>query len=116
MKLLGPVFWYDLIRVARRQRLALCRALDALALLAALYLLYVRWFPTASLLGGATTQGPNMAEFATFFFGAFAAVQFAAVILLTPALTANALAEEREHNTLVFLFTTHLTSREIVLG
>jgi ABC-type transport system involved in multi-copper enzyme maturation permease subunit len=119
MKILGPVFWYDLIRVARRQRLALWRALYASALLVALYLLYATTFPQAGLLSG-TEVGRNqlgeLAAFATYFFAVFAALQFAAVVILTPALTAGALAEERSHNTLVFLLTTHLTNREIVLG
>ena len=45
MKLLGPVFWYDLVRIARRQRLALWRATYGLALLAALFLLYTTMLP-----------------------------------------------------------------------
>jgi ABC-type transport system involved in multi-copper enzyme maturation permease subunit len=116
MKILGPVFWYDLVRVARRQRLALWRALYASALLVALYLMYASAFPYAELFGGARVKGGEMAAFATQFFALFAAVQFGAIILLTPALTASALAEERSQNTLLFLFTTHLTNREIILG
>jgi len=116
MKLLGPVFWYDLVRVARRQRLALWRALYASLLLVALYLMYASTFPYAGLFWGYRVKGNELAAFATQFFGLFAAVQFGAIILLTPALTAGALAEERSQNTLLFLFTTHLTNREIVLG
>jgi ABC-type transport system involved in multi-copper enzyme maturation permease subunit len=114
MRILGPVFWYDLVRVARRQRLALWRAAYGLALLAALFLLYVDSLPHAWL--GGRVKPDDAAAFAGRFFAVFAALQFAAVILITPALTANALAEERGHNTLVFLLTTHLTNREIVLG
>src|SRR5262249_1395077 len=115
MRLLGPVFWLDLVRVARRQRLALWRAAYGLALLAALFLLYSSAMPDA-WLGGAGVKPDEAAAFAGQFFAVFVALEFAAVILLTPALTANALAEERGHNTLIFLLTTHLTSREIVLG
>jgi ABC-type transport system involved in multi-copper enzyme maturation permease subunit len=116
MKFLGPVFWYDLVRVARRQRLALWRALYASALLVAMYLMYASNFPYAGLFWGSKVKGAELAAFATQFFALFAAVQFGAIILLTPALTAGALAEERSNNTLLFLFTTHLTNREIVLG
>src|SRR5262245_8353139 len=115
MRLLGPVFWYDLVRVARRQRLALWRAVYGLALLAALFLLYSTMLPHA-WLGGARVRPDEAANFAARFFAVFTALQFAAVILLTPALTANALAEERGRNTLIFLLTSHLTNREIILG
>jgi ABC-type transport system involved in multi-copper enzyme maturation permease subunit len=116
MKVLGPVFLYDLVRVARRQRLALSRALYASALLVAMYLMYASAFPYAGLFWGYRVKGNELAAFATQFFAIFAALQFGAIILLTPALTANALAEERSQNTLLFLFTTHLTNREIILG
>ena len=38
------VFLYDLLRTSRRGRVALFRTLYALALLAALYSVYARWF------------------------------------------------------------------------
>ncbi len=114
MRLLGPVFWYDLTRVARRQPLALWRTGYALGLLLALFLLYFTAFPGAWL--GGYVANKDMSAFATRFFDVFTAIQFAAVILMTPALTANAVAEERSNNTLTFLLTTHLTNREIVLG
>src|SRR4051812_17744981 len=115
MRLLGPVFWYDLVRVARRQRLALRRAWYGFALLVALYLLYTSVLPHA-WLGGASVKPGDAAAFAGYFFAVFVVLQFAAVTLLTPALTAGALAEERSRNTLLFLLTTQLTNREIVLG
>jgi ABC-type transport system involved in multi-copper enzyme maturation permease subunit len=114
MRVLGPVFRYDLVRVARRQRLALWRAAYGLGLLAALFVLYVSALPDAWL--GGTVSDKDAAAFATRFFNVFTAVQFAAVILITPALAANAVAEERANNTLPFLLTTHLTNREILLG
>jgi ABC-type transport system involved in multi-copper enzyme maturation permease subunit len=114
MRLLGPVFWYDLVRVARRQPLALWRAAYGLALLAALFLLYATALPEAWL--GGHVKPKDAAAFATRFFDVFTAVQFAVVMLITPALTANAVAEEKGHNTLLFLLTTHLTNREIIVG
>ncbi|MFO0807888.1 MAG: ABC transporter permease subunit [Gemmataceae bacterium] len=115
MNFLGPVFWHDLVRVARRQRLALWRAIYGLALLLALALVYANTMPPSVWLGGHLRPGEE-AAFADGFLTVFTVAQFAAVILLTPALAANALAEEKTHNTLIFLFTTQLTSREIVLG
>ena len=114
MRFVGPVFWYDLVRVARRQPLAMWRAAYGLALLAALFILYATALPQAWL--GGHVQPKDAANFATRFFDVFTAVQFAAVFLITPALTANAISEERGNNTLVFLLTTHLTNREIILG
>lgn len=67
------------------------------------------------MLGGYVSKNEASA-FATRFATVFMAVQFAAVILITPALTANAVAEEKGKNTLPFLLGTHLSSREILLG
>ena len=117
MTVLGPVFWYDLVRIARRQRVTLWRVVYAGLLLAAILLLYVEELPQANLFGGGVIkQREQMSSFANAFFATFVAVQFAAVIFFTPALAANAITEERTKNTLLFLFTTHLTNREIVAG
>jgi ABC-type transport system involved in multi-copper enzyme maturation permease subunit len=114
MRLLGPVFWFDLVRVARRQPLALWRSVYGLGLLGALFVLYVNALPEA-MLGGYVSKN-DAAAFATRFADVFMAVQFAAVILVTPALTANAVAEEKSKYTLPFLLGTQLSSREILLG
>ena len=116
MQVLGPVFWHDLVRISRRQKLTSWRVAYALLLLAAFLLLYVEKLPNADLFAGGRVPGKAMQEFAGAFFAAFVAVQFAAVILFTPALAANAVAEERDRNTFMFLFTTALTNREIIAG
>src|SRR5262249_25579729 len=56
------------------------------------------------------------AEFAEAFFLAFMATQMGLVFLLTPVLTAGAIAEEKQRRTLDGLLTTHLRDREIILG
>src|SRR5205085_2154923 len=61
-------------------------------------------------------QGREMAEFAEWFFYTVMVVQFAAVLFLTPAYTAGAVAEEKDRKTLEFLFATDLSNREIVLS
>jgi ABC-type transport system involved in multi-copper enzyme maturation permease subunit len=114
MRLLGPVFWFDLVRVARRQPLVLWRSLYGLSLLAALFVLYASSLPEAMFGGHVSKQ--EASAFANRFADMFMAVQFVAVILITPAVTANAVAEERGRNTLPFLLGTHLSSREILLG
>ena len=103
-----------MVRVARRQPLTLWRTGYGLGLLLALFLLYFTAFPGAWL--GGYVPDRQASAFATLFFDVFTAIQFAAVVLMTPALTANAIAEEKGNNTLIFLLTTHLTNREIVLG
>ena len=58
----------------------------------------------------------QLAHFAGSFAVVILALQGVAVLLLTPAYLAGAIAEERERRTLELLFTTHLTDREVVLG
>ncbi len=58
----------------------------------------------------------EVSRFATSFFITFLAVQLAAVFLLTPVITATAIAEEKERRRLDFLLVTELHDHEIVLG
>jgi ABC-type transport system involved in multi-copper enzyme maturation permease subunit len=116
-QLFGPVLLYDLIRSTRRGRYAVLRCLYAAALLVMLFLFYSRW--TNTILDVMSVQGidrTKAAQFAEEFFHGFMTLQFLTVVLLTPAFTAGALAEEKERRTLEFLFTTDLGSHEIVLG
>lgn len=116
-QLFGPVLFYDLIRSTRRGRYAVLRCLYAAALLVMLFLFYSRW--TNTILDVMSVQGidrTKAAQFAEEFFHGFMTLQFIAVVLLTPAFTAGAIAEEKERRTLEFLFTTDLRSHEIVLG
>src|SRR5262249_39200661 len=58
----------------------------------------------------------EMAVFAESFFGTFMWIQFLVVILLTPAYTAAAIADEKDRKTLEFLLATDLENREIILS
>jgi ABC-type transport system involved in multi-copper enzyme maturation permease subunit len=112
--LLGPLFYYDLLCTSRRTRFIAVRCVYALALLIALFCLYASWFGIGSF--GEPLSPNQEAAFATDFFFTFLAVQLTAVLLLTPAYTSAAVAEEREAGRLDFLLTSELSNREIVLG
>src|SRR5215213_9076115 len=116
------VFLADLRRTTRRGRPALLRTGYAAALLAALAVVFARWFGVGRLAPGewfaAAPDLPirDVASFAREFAAACLAVQFAAVLLITPAFTAGAVAEERQRRTLDDLLITGLSSRRIVFG
>src|SRR5262245_17811533 len=109
--LFGPVLFYDLVRSSRRGRNVLLRVLYAAALLFALATLYLNYDPFD---GDPFSRSPRgLASFAEAFFCTFVGVQFGAVLLLTPAYFAGAIAEEKDRKTLEFLLATDLHSREI---
>jgi ABC-type transport system involved in multi-copper enzyme maturation permease subunit len=116
VRLFGPVLLYEGLRAARRTRFFLLRWLYAIGLL--LLLLWVHWIWGMESRYSSTPQDPykQQAKLAEEFFYAFALVQFAAVVLLTPAYVAGGVAEEKERKTLEFLLATDLRGREIVFG
>lgn len=115
--LFGPVLFYDLIRSTRRGRYAALRCLYAAALLLILFLFYAKWSNGLWEVWLISTVHPTDASrFAAEFFYAFITVQFLAVVFLTPAFTAGAIAEEKERRTFEYLFTTDLGNGEIVIG
>jgi ABC-type transport system involved in multi-copper enzyme maturation permease subunit len=111
-KLVGPIVTFDLVRSARRPRFVVVRTLYALLIALALGWLFV----TASAREGWQVPSHHMTRFAGSFLYAFLIVQFGVVVMLTPAYTAGAIAEEKERGTLEFLLATDLSSCEIVLG
>jgi ABC-type transport system involved in multi-copper enzyme maturation permease subunit len=120
-RLLGPIFWFDLSRLARRGRTALVRCIYGFALLILMRYLLQDHFANQALLDQVLAPGPklsaqNSARFAADIVAACTALQCGVVFLITPAYVASALAEERERGSLDLLFTTPLLTREIVLG
>jgi len=108
----GPVFALDALRQTRRPGLFKLRIVYLLLVLLVLLQVYGAWrrsFPT----------GPPLAELGRFtlslFYG-FLAVQLVVLLVLTPAVTAGALAEERERGSMAFLLATDLRDHEVVLG
>lgn len=115
LKVFGPVLIYDVIRSSRRTRYFFMRFLYTCGLgLLICYFYYVFWLRIESMEGKPTIK--EQALFAEIFFYTFMWVQFLAVVLLTPAYTAGAIADEKEKKTLEFLLATDLHNREIVLG
>ncbi len=78
---------------------------------------FLRWVYAALLL----TQVLSIADLnqhATYasFFASFLTLHFAMLFMLTPALTAGAITDEKTRGTLALLLTAHLRPMEIVVG
>lgn len=119
--LVGPLFFYDLVRLARRGRSTLLRCIYGLTLLGALCFAYTAHFSGRELWQEAFaphTRLPRLelAQFSRYFILAVLFAQSAAVLVITPVYLAGAIAEEKERKTLILLFGSHLSDREIILG
>lgn len=126
---IGPHGFYDLVRLARRGRSTIVRALFILALLAALAVTYFSTVAEPTRLrpvpGG---RPPRIADLrfepsinrnaliAERFCITILVMQNIAVLVLMPIYIGASIQEERNRRTLPLLFTTHLTAWEIVLG
>src|SRR5260370_11649151 len=113
-QLFGPVLFYDLIRIARRNRYFLIRSLYAAFLCLTLFYVFLTWRFHEDFAG--SVRANEMAKFTSSFFFTYLIVQCTLVILLTPAYTAGAISEEKERKTLEFILATDLHNREIVLS
>lgn len=118
---LGPLFWDELVRVTRRGAQFRLRTAYALFLLVSLLVAYLNEFreanPVALILGGAgEVPRERMTAFAETFFHVFLFCQLVALTAVTPVFAGGAVTEEKDRGTLVFLQTTLLSNREIVLG
>ncbi|HKI36358.1 MAG TPA: ABC transporter permease subunit, partial [Gemmataceae bacterium] len=106
--------FYDLVRIARRNRYYLIRVLYASFLLTMLCWVYFAFTAGGQL--DRTVPPKEAARFANSFFYMFMGVQFLVVTVVTPAYVAGAVAEEKERKTLEFILATDLLNREIVLS
>lgn len=108
---LGPHFWYDTIRLARKGWPILARAVFLVIVL-------------VSMLAMNRTQGDAVAyskpaEFAwraNNFALLLIVLQNLLILAILPVYVATAIVEEKENQTLEALTLTHLTDRELVLG
>ncbi len=115
--LFGPVFTYEILRLGRRRLTFVLRFVYVLVIVGLLALLYGTWMLQISRYQSVPTVRPSeLASFASTFFEAFAAIQFAVALLLTPAYVAGSISDEKERQTLEFLLATDLKNREIIFG
>lgn len=119
--LIGPLFAWELVRLARRGQDMRARCILAFTLLLTLTGFVILWFPGVKLadLFFATQQtlsSKESARFAEQFSLALLEAQMAVMVLLTPAYAAGAVSEEKDRRTYGFLLASLLSSREIVLG
>jgi ABC-type Na+ efflux pump permease subunit len=112
MRILGPIFRFELFRIARRQRLTSSRCLFALALAGVAAAVYIAAYKE-SPLPLTLHQIANITEGLCY---GFLGILFAVAVIFTPQWTADAIASEKERRTLPFLLLTDLTSHEIILG
>lgn len=113
---LGPVFFYDAIRLGRRRWVFWFRCLFAGILGMILLMMYRAFVEYSPFRGDGAISIAEYARFAEEFFHTFVTIQFIILCLLTPVYIAPAIAEEKERRTLEFLFATDLRNREILFG
>ncbi len=111
--LVGPVLYYDIVCTARRSRYFISRSAYLGMLAVILGWMYAIWMMR---FRDQVIPPAEFALFAEWFFYVYLAVQFVIVLLVTPAYTAGAIAEEKERRTMEFLLATDLRNRELVLG
>lgn len=115
----GPVFTAELITTARRARYYVIRFVYGILLLYFVIMNLQDWRYRRegnSLWSGGELSIKELAMIGQGIFITFAVVQALTVLVLTPALTAGVIADEKRRKTLHDLLTTRLSSTEIVLG
>jgi ABC-type transport system involved in multi-copper enzyme maturation permease subunit len=109
--LVGPHFYFDLVRLARKGWSTLMRIAYLVVLLLGLSLMY------RSL--GDSVRFQRLEDFARYaqrYAYTLIVLQDVLVLLLIPVYVSSAIAEEIESGTIEPLFLSHLTDREIVLS
>src|SRR5262249_52438010 len=106
----GPLFYFELVRLARSGRTNLLRCAYAFAILAVL------WIVHANTLGRGPPDHNNLARSGESLVWSFLLLQSAAIVVLGPAYFAGTIGEEKERGTLDLLLMSHLRNHEIVLG
>jgi ABC-type transport system involved in multi-copper enzyme maturation permease subunit len=124
LRLLGPVFLFDLVRTTRKTHLAFHRFSYSIVLLTLLFILFISkasqnagaHFSWEDILWAQPLPAKEMPLFTQVVFYIFIVIQFAAIFLLTPSYVAGAVAAEKERRILEFVLATDLDDRELILG
>jgi ABC-type transport system involved in multi-copper enzyme maturation permease subunit len=117
--ILGPIINAELIRVARQKRWYIMRVLLGLGLLLLCYSAYestLRWRRAFQPRNTELLSQQELSNLAQQMFATISAGQGIAILFLTPALLAGAIAEEKQRKTLHYMLASQLTSFEIVFG
>ena len=114
----GPVFNAELVTTSRRARYYAIRFLYGMILL--YFVVEAASSPSNaggnSLWKGGEVSIADMAAIGSRIFLTFAVFQAVAVLVMTPAIVAGVIADEKRRKTLHYLLASRLTSAEIVLG
>jgi ABC-type transport system involved in multi-copper enzyme maturation permease subunit len=118
---LGPLFWYELVRLTRRGAQPRLRGLYAVLLLVGMLVTYLSVFSgydPVVLLFDLHPKLPikQSAVFGRGFAAAYLYSQLVAVVLITPIYGGGAVTEEKDRRSLDYLQSSLLSNREIVLG
>jgi ABC-type transport system involved in multi-copper enzyme maturation permease subunit len=113
----GPVFNVELVTTARRARYYAIRFAYGMILLFFVVQTVGQWRGD----GGALWQGgalsiAEMAATGRNIFATFTVFQAVSVLVLTPAIVAGVVADEKRRKTLPYLMASRLSSSEIILG
>ena len=108
----GPVFAFELMSTARRGRFYLVRAFYAAVLFMILWTVHAAWTSET----GAELPAHMVKWFAFSTYSGISIGQEILVLVLTPALVAGIVADEKQRKTLHYLLASRLTSPEIVVG
>ncbi|QDT69904.1 ABC-2 family transporter protein [Planctomycetes bacterium MalM25] len=117
---IGPVFRHEMLSAGRKRRNFWAVVLVGLAMLGLLTLGYTV-VSEANRIARYTTGGDSsqlsiagVARLTSTFYVMFAWATMIGVLLITPVVTAGAIATERERRTIEYLFATDLSNSEIV--
>lgn len=117
---LGPVFRHEMLSAGRKRRYFWAVVVVGLAMLALLTLGYAtvseanRIARYASGADSSQLSIAGVARLTSTFYVMFAWATMIGVLLITPVVTAGAIATERERRTIEYLFATDLSNSEIV--
>lgn len=110
IRLLGPLFLFDLIRSTRRSRFLLFRCY-VYFLLFVLACAFVVWSNSRQETDMTARDAAQLGQVMTYFL---VCAQLILMIAVTPAYTGGTIAEEKDHKTLDALLTSDLNAIEIV--